>query len=443
MFYKSNMQSEDVISKIRNHMIGDGFEFVLDLYKSHGSYMVDALTGKELLDFYTCFASSPIGFNHEKLQDENTLEKFRITAINNVTNSDLFTDLKAEFVENFQAKAAPDHMPYMFMIAGGSLAVENAMKAAFDWKNQMNRMAGDTYPRQLSIMHLKQAFHGRSGYTMSVTNTDPTKTDGYPKFDWPRIDNPAIVFPDKGSNRKELLLREERALNQAKHHFLNHPNQIAACLVEPIQGEGGDNHFRQEFMQKLMSLCEENEALFIVDEIQTGLGLTGRMWAYYHHDIKPDMLCFGKKTQVCGFLSSKKIDSVSGHVFNTSSRINSTWGGNLIDMVRCQRYIEIIEEDNLIENAEKMGKYLLAGLEKLQSNNDGLLSNSRGKGLMCAFDLPTPDKRDALRMAAYEKGALVLACGTKTIRFRPALTIEKPQIDQALGILNDCVKEIA
>jgi len=443
MSYISNITPEKVIPAIRDHLIGDGFEFVLDLEKSHGSYMIDVLTGREYLDFYTCFASNPLGFNHPKMTDENTVEKLKITAINNVTNSDLFTNFKAEFVKTFHNKAAPNYMPYMFLIAGGALAVENAMKAAFDWKAQMNRSHGDTLPHDLKIMHFKEAFHGRSGYTMSVTNTDPVKTDLYPKFNWPRIDNAKIVFPDKGANHEDLLRREKRAIEQAKHTFLIYGNSIAALLIEPIQSEGGDNHFRHEFLQELQMLCNENDCMFIVDEIQTGMGITGKMWAHEHHELKPDMLCFGKKTQVCGFVCSEKIDTVEKNVFKVSSRINSTWGGNLVDMVRCQRYLDIIEEDNLIDNAAKMGDLLLSELQGLQKQNPGLISNARGSGLMCAFDLPTPAKRDALRLTLFEEGMLILPCGECTLRFRPALMIGKADIYKAIRFIEDALPKIA
>ncbi len=426
------VEPKNVISAVRNHLIGDGFEFVLDMDKSHHNMMHDALTGRELLDFYSCFASNPLGFNHPKLTDSKTLKRLTQTAVHNVTNSDLFTTYKAEFVETFFKLAAPPEMKYMFLIAGGGLAVENALKAAFDWKIQRNRMTGDTFGRGTKAMHFKGAFHGRTGYTMSLTNTDPTKTDGFPKFDWPRIENPYIVFPDKGKNRDDLKEREKLALKQAKNAIYREGSDIAAMIIEPIQGEGGDNHFRSEFLKDLQDLCNENEIMFIVDEIQTGMGLTGKMWAYEHFGLKPDMICFGKKTQVCGILSSDRIDSVDNHVFNTSSRINSTWGGNLVDMVRCQRYLEIIEEDKLVQNAADMGKLMLDELNKLEKKHS-VITNVRGRGLMCAFDLPTTAERDNLRVTLYEAGILVLSAGTRSIRFRPTLIVTKKDIEKGMA----------
>ncbi len=433
----------DVISTIRKHMIGDGFEFVVDMKKSHGSKIFDLLKNREILDFYSCFASSPIGFNHPGMMDDDTLDRLKITAINNVTNSDLFTQMKAEFIETFYDKAAPAGLPHMFLIAGGALAVENALKASFDWKAKTIKSKGQTNYRQAKVAHLRQAFHGRSGYTMSLTNTEPGKTDLFPKFDWPRIDNPKIVFPDEGDNHDDLLAREQKAIDQFKHAIMAYGDDIAAFIMEPIQGEGGDNHFRGEFMFQIQELCNENDIMFILDEIQTGMGITGKIWAYDHFGLEPDMVCFGKKSQVCGFLAGDKIDSIPDNVFKQSGRINSTWGGNLVDMVRCQRYLEIIEEEKLVENADRMGDLLLKELHDIQDQYPDLISNTRGRGLMCAFDVKTKELRNKLRNEAFEMGMLILPCGVRSIRFRPVLTVNEEDIGQGIGFLKEALKKMA
>ncbi|NQT33890.1 L-lysine 6-transaminase [bacterium] len=433
---------DKVIPAIREHLIGDGFEFVLDIDKSHGSWIKDELTGNELLDFYSCFASNPLGFNHPKMRTDEVIESLIPSAVNNITNSDLFTRQKAEFVDTFFRKAAPPGMKYMFLIAGGGLAVENALKAAFDWKIQLNRMNGETRGLGKSVLHLRQAFHGRTGYTMSLTNTDPVKTEHFPQFNWPRIDNPKIIFPDDGDQHEDLLKREEKALEQARLAIMTQGTDIAACIVEPIQGEGGDNHFRGEFLRGLQNLCNENDIMFIVDEIQSGMGITGKMWCFQHFGLEPDMICFGKKTQVCGFICGEKIDRVEKHVFNSSSRINSTWGGNLVDMVRCQRYLEIIEEDELLNNAKQMGNLLKGRLFDLHKKYPHLISNVRGRGLMCAFDVATTEQRDSLHTEVYKGGALVLPCGSHSIRFRPTLTVTEDEINKGIEIIDQAITRI-
>ncbi|MFH0765112.1 MAG: L-lysine 6-transaminase, partial [Calditrichota bacterium] len=394
------------------------------------------------LDFYSCFASSPLGFNHEKMKDGQTLDRLTQTALHNVTNSDLFTTYKAEFVQSFFALAAPQRMKHMFLVAGGSLAIENALKAAFDWKAKLNIKRGQTHHRNLQVLHLKGAFHGRSGYTLSLTNTDPVKTEHFPKFDWPRIDNPKIIFPDEGPRHEDLLKREQKALDQAQQAIYTRGDDIAACILEPIQGEGGDNHFRGEFLRALQQLCNENEIMFVLDEVQTGVGLTGKMWAFEHFGLEPDMLCFGKKTQVCGFLANDKIDIIPDNVFKVSSRINSTWGGNLVDMVRCQRYLEIIEEDDLVGNADRRGRKLLDELFSLERQFPQFLSNARGLGLMCAFDLPNREMRDKFRTMLYNEGILLLACGDRSMRFRPALIVGEEEIGRAIDIIRGTLAKI-
>ena len=436
------IKPEQVIPTVREHLIGDGFEFVLDMEKSHGCHLWDSLKKRELLDFYSCFASNPIGFNHPMMQDEAFLKDLHQAAVHNITNSDLFTPMKAEFVRDFFAKAAPRGMKYMFLVAGGSPAIENALKACFDWKAQLNRVRGDTRNLGTKVLHLREAFHGRTGYALSLTNTDPVKTDRFPKFDWPRIDNPKIVFPNEGKNYQDLLKREKKALEQAKQAILAFGPDLAACILEPIQGEGGDNHFRREFLRQLQALCNENDIMFILDEIQSGMGLTGKLWAFEHFGLEPDMVVFGKKSQVCGFLANDRIDSVERHVFNSSGRINSTWGGNLVDMVRCRKYLDIFEEEHLVENAEKIGRVLYGELLSLQNKYRKLVSNVRGLGLMCAFDLPTKALRDALRPKLFENGLLILACGERTIRFRPTLNVSAAEIRAGLKIIDQTLAKL-
>jgi L-lysine 6-transaminase len=276
-----------------------------------------------------------------------------------------------------------------------------------------------------------------------LTNTaDPRKTKYFPKFNWPRVTNPKISFPLEGANLEAVIEAEAKAVEQIKQALVDNENDIAALIIEPIQGEGGDNHFRKEFFRELRTLADENEFMFIVDEVQTGLGLTGKMWAHEHMEVQPDMICFGKRTQVCGFLASRRLDEVEDHVFKESSRINSTWGGNLVDMVRSARYLEIIESEQLVENACKVGTHLLSGLQGLQSDFPKLVSNARGRGLMCAFDLPDTETRDKFCKVAYEKGMLILPSGETSIRFRSSLTLTREECDEGLEMTKRTLEEL-
>jgi len=315
------------------------------------------------------------------------------------------------------------------------------LKTAFDWKVRKNIKQGKSRKLGTKVIHFKDAFHGRTGYTLPMTNTfDLNKTKYFPVLRWPRIINPKITFPLNRKNLEKTEELEKQAVFEIEAAVSEHPDDIAALIIEPIQGEGGDNHFRKEFFLEIRRLCNEHDIMFMVDEVQSGMGLTGKIWAYEHFDVQPDILAFGKKTQVCGIMVGDKVDEVEDNVYNISSRLNSTWGGNLTDMVRCQRYIEVIKEENLIKNAEIQGKRLLEGLERTSQKYPNKLSNARGLGLMCAFDLTTPEKRDELKNKLLANGLVVLGCGATTIRFRPPLIISETEIDKASDILDETVK---
>jgi L-lysine 6-transaminase len=436
---KARIAPSEVHASLGRHMLVDGFPFVLDMDRSHSSYMIDKATGKEYLDFFTFFASSALGHNHPGLKEKEFYKRIGEMAIIKPSNSDLYTVEMAEFVETFARIAVPERLPHLFFIDGGALAVENALKAAFDWKVRKNFAKGYKEEKGHQVIHFKDAFHGRTGYTMSLTNTDPTKVNYYPKFAWPRIENPKIVFPlEKHLN--EVVAAEKRAVAAIEKAIAANKDDIASIIIEPIQGEGGDNHFRAEFFKELRRIADQHEVILIFDEVQTGVGMTGKMWCHQHFGVEPDILAFGKKTQVCGIMASDRINEVDS-VFKVPSRINSTWGGNLVDMYRAKRIFEIIDEENLVENAAKMGRLLLDGLADLGKRHPKLVSSTRGRGLFCAFDLPEAACRDALITACIKRGLLVLKCGMKTIRFRPPLNVAKAEIEKAVGIMDGVLKE--
>lgn len=416
---------------LRRSILADGMDLVLDLERSRGAHLVDARDGTTYLDMFTFFASSALGMNHPMLaEDEEFLAELRVAAINKPSNSDIYTVEMARFVDTFARVLGDPALPHLFFVDGGALAVENALKVAFDWKSRWNEAHGIDPELGTKVLHLREAFHGRSGYTMSLTNTDPNKVARFPKFDWPRIDTP-YVRPDADIEELEAL-----ALAQARRAFAENPHDIACFIAEPIQGEGGDHHFRPEFFHAMRALCHENDALFIFDEVQTGCGLTGTAWAFQQLGVTPDILAFGKKTQVCGVMAGGRVDEVADNVFAVSSRINSTWGGNLVDMVRSRRILEVIESQRLFGNAMRMGEYLLERLLTLAMRNDEI-SDVRGRGLMCAFSLPTPEERDRLveRLWADER-VILLPSGTNSVRFRPPLIVSAEEIDAAVAAVS-------
>lgn len=421
---------------LHRHMLADGYDIVLDLEKSQGRRLYDSRHDRTYLDLFSFFATLPIGFNHPKTKDPDFLARLTRAALVNPTNSDIYTTEMAEFVDTFGRVAMPKSMKYTFFVAGGALGVENALKAAMDWKVRRNFAKGIKEEKGHQILHFREAFHGRSGYTVSMTNTaDPRKYQYFAKFDWPRVSNPGLRFPVTDAEIARVQAAEAQTLAEVKAAFAANKDDIAAILIEPIQAEGGDNHFRKEFLVALKTLAHENDALIIWDEVQTGIGITGSMWAHQAIGVDADLVAFGKKMQVCGCMAGGRIDEEPDNVFHMKSRINSTWGGNLVDMVRCEKYLQIIDEEKMVENAATVGAHLLKGLQALQSRHADVLSNARGRGLMCAIDFPDGDVRAAVGNKAYELGMIILPCGTKSLRFRPPLDITAAEVDEALDIV--------
>jgi len=422
-------------------MLADGYDMTLDIRKSRGGFIHDAISGRDYLDLASFFASAPLGMNHPALTSEEWLKHLGETAVNNPSNSDFYTEEMAVFVKTFAENLIPESHPHLFFISGGALAVENALKAAFDWKVRKNIAAGRGEIGTTAI-HFRSAFHGRSGYTLSITNTaDPRKYMYFPKFDWPRIDPPSIIFPLE-KNLEQVKAAEAHSLKQIDQAIEAHGHHIACLIVEPIQGEGGDNHFRREFFQALRDRADKHDFLLIYDEIQTGMGMTGHWWAWQGIGVPPDIFCFGKKAQVCGIACTARVDEVPGNVFRESSRINSTWGGNLVDMVRCTAYTEIMVRENTLQNVRDRGEQVMAGLHGLAGEFPEWVSNVRGMGLMCAFDLKTAKMRDALVTRIFENGALILPCGVTSVRLRPPLNISPEEVTRALHIIRISLQEL-
>ena len=437
-----NITPNKVRDSIGRYMLADGMEHVIDLEKSHGSWLVDARNNKEYLDLFSMFASMSVGYNHPYVLENK--DRLTDASLNKPTNSDVYSTQMAEFVETMGRMAQPEYLPYAFYVSGGALAVENALKTAFDWKVRKN-LANGKNEGGSKIIHFQESFHGRTGYTLSLTDSpDSRKTDYFPKFEWPRIINPKLEFPSTDEVIQIVKEKEAKAVDQIERAMKEYPDEIAGLIIEPIQGEGGDNHFRESFFRQLRELANEHEFLLIYDEVQSGGGITGKMWAHQHYgdDCQPDIISFGKKTQVCGIFASNRLNEVEGHVFEESSRLNSTWGGNLVDMVRFTIYLEIIERENLLDQVKENGDYLKLGLESLQKNYPETVFNVRNRGLFGAFDLKSGEERDKSIELIAKEGAIMLGCGTKSIRFRPHLNVSRTEIDQGIDMINQALKHL-
>jgi L-lysine 6-transaminase len=422
----------EVHETLRRSILVEGYPFVLDLDGSHGQYLKDARDGREYLDFFTFYASRPVAFDHPALKDPEYQRRLLLSAMAKPSNCDVYTGLFAEFVETFRTLAMGPGMRHLFFIDGGALAVENALKAAFDWKVQKT---GADENACTQVLHFRHAFHGRSGYTLSLTNTaDPRKTRNFPKFDWPRVNSPALNFVMGKPSLDEVEAAEQKALDEIDRVYEQRGERaIAAVIIEPIQCEGGDRHFRPQFLQALRSLCDRRQALLIFDEVQTGMGTTGTRWLYEQTGVVPDLVAFAKRAQTGGVMAGSRLDEVES-VFKVKSRISSTFAGNLSDFVRSQRFLEIVRDDHLLANAKNQGERLRQGLLTFESQYESV-TNVRGVGLLLAFDLPTTAQRDHVVQEAMNRGLLVLSCGERSVRLRPALDVGPADCDRALDTL--------
>ncbi|MTV26881.1 L-lysine 6-transaminase [Nitriliruptoraceae bacterium ZYF776] len=436
---RNGVPADEVLATLAPHVLVDGYDLVLDLDRSEGSTLVDARDGVRYLDVFTFFASNALGMNHPALTDPEVQARLGRAATHKPSNSDVYTVELASFVATFERVLGVPQLPYLFLIEGGALAVENALKAAFDWKSRHNEAHGRDAALGTKVLHLQGAFHGRSGYTMSLTNTDPNKTARFPRFDWPRLPTPAV---HEAPDADELRAREDAALDAARSAFAAAPHDVAATIVEPIQGEGGDRHLSAGFLRALQELTHEHDALFVCDEVQTGVGMTGTPWAFQQLDLAPDLVAFGKKTHVCGVMGGGRLDEIDDHVWKVSSRINSTFGGNLADLVRATVMLEVIERDDLIAEAGRLGEHLLGRLHDLAGRVPAVTA-PRGRGLWAAVDLPDGAIRDAVTARLFsDERVVLLGCGPRSVRFRPTMTVTRDELDAAVDALERVVRTV-
>ncbi|MBK8014129.1 MAG: L-lysine 6-transaminase [Deltaproteobacteria bacterium] len=434
------IRPEDVHPTLAKSMLVDGYPFVLDIERSHGQYLHDARTGRDFLDFFTFFASRALAFDHPQLRGPEFDARLLLAARTKPSNCDVYSQVYAEFVETFRSEALGEGMKYLFFISGGALAVENALKAAFDWKTRRNLAAGGACAEASGdqVLHFRHAFHGRSGYTLSLTNTsDPRKTDYFPKFPWPRVSSPAVVFDRWGETDSAATeLAEAQALLEIDEAYDRlGAERIAAIIIEPIQCEGGDRHFRPEFLGALRRIADERGALLIFDEVQVGMGSTGSRWHYERLGVVPDIVSFAKRAQVGGIMAGPRLDEVD-NVFKVGSRISSTFAGNLVDMVRSQRNLEIRRDERLLENVRASGDALLADLRDLAHRMPGITA-PRGAGLLLAFDVPSREARRVFLQETQADGLILLPCGERSVRLRPAWDVSADDCRRAIEVIGE------
>jgi L-lysine 6-transaminase len=405
--------------------------------KSHGSYLYDDSSDRKILDMFGFFSTLPLGYNHSTFKRQEYIDDVLSFGGIKPSTGRISSRYVDEFTDKFHrfANSKINIFEKYFLIHGGGLAVENALKISFDWKKIITRN-NDRNEEDLEVISFHEGFHGVTGYTISLSDND-LKTQGFPKFNWPKFDAPAISFSNPENPASAVRTEEDRSLNNIRNYIRERgSNKIASIIIELIQGGGGDRHISSYFILELRKICTENDILFIVDEVQTGFGVTGSVWYFEQIGVTPDLITFGKKAQISGVCINDKLIGMN-EALNVPGRLSPTWNGNIDDYIRCYHIINAYDEFGLISNAKIQGENILSELKRIE-----LFNNVRGKGFLIAFDFSDEETRNKFNQYCFDKGLLLLPMKDKTLRLRPNMAVTDDEIQQCLSIINDVSKII-
>ncbi|MCJ1256701.1 4-aminobutyrate transaminase [Lignoscripta atroalba] len=443
-------QSKKAIEELDRVFDTRSLNMLANYQNSFGNYIAD-LDGNVLLDVYAQIASIPVGYSNPSLLLAATSPEMASALINRPALGNFPQHDWASILETGVLKVAPKGLDQVFTAMAGSDANETAYKAAFMWRRRQERGGADADftaeeiassmnnqspgSPQLSILSFKSAFHGRLFASLSTTRSKPIHKLDIPAFDWPQASFPMLKYPLE-EHATENAREEQRCLEETESIIKNFHNPVCAVVVEPIQSEGGDNHASPAFFRGLREITKRNNILMIVDEVQTGVGATGKFWAHDHWNMAepPDMVTFSKKAQTAGYYFGNPDLRP-----NKPYRQFNTWMGDPARAILFRAIIEEIERLNLVENTAHVGEYLYAGLERLAQQYPKEIQNLRGKGqgTFIAWDSP---RRDDFLKRAKGVGINIGGSGEKAVRLRPMLIFQKHHADILLEATEKLIK---
>jgi 4-aminobutyrate aminotransferase/(S)-3-amino-2-methylpropionate transaminase len=417
-----------------------------DARRSVGNYLVD-VDGNMLLDVYGHIAAVPVGYNHPDLLAAWRSGRMDWTAGYRPALGVAPSEEHVRLVTDVLMSVAPAGHDQVLCVTTGAEAVENAIKLCFVAFQRARRGGGWTDAdaaaamqnaqvdaNRLKILSFEGAFHGRTLGALSATRSKAIHKIDFPAFDWPVLPFPARRFDDGSDGEAEAAVALDRV-----EALLRQDPDVAAVIVEPIQGEGGDRHAADSFFRGLRRITAELGRYLIVDEVQTGCGATGRMWAHaaWGLDTPPDCVTFSKKMQIGGVFYPRALAPAEPY------RIFNTWLGDPIRLAQLEVILEIMRRDHLIEHTERVGASLLGALRGLQERHGGLLSEARGRGTFCAIDVATAAARDALVRELRQIGVEAGGSGDRSVRFRPALVFSQRHVDELVDHLEAAIPRIS
>lgn len=442
-------KSKKAIEELHKVFDTRSLNMMANYQQSYGNYIAD-LDGNVLLDVYAQIASIPVGYSNPALLLAAQSPEMASALINRPALGNFPQHDWASILETGVLRVAPKGLDQVFTAMAGSDANETAYKAAFMWKRQQERggahvefteeetLSAMTNQKpgspQMSILSFKAGFHGRLFGSLSTTRSKPIHKLDIPAFDWPQAPFPVLKYPLE-QFAAENAAEEKRCLEETEDIIKNYHNKVAAIVIEPIQSEGGDNHASPAFFRGLREITRRNEVLMIVDEVQTGVGATGKFWAHDHWNLQdpPDMVTFSKKAQTAGYYFGNPDLRP-----NKPYRQFNTWMGDPARAILFRAIIQEIERLNLVANTANVGEYLFAGIQGLAQKYPDHFQNLRGQGqgTFIAFDNP---KRDQFLAKAKTLGINIGGSGNSAVRLRPMLIFQKHHAD----ILLDAFEKLA